>query len=96
MQAYGHEGTRAEERRTRRYVQVIASFDTDGRVLPRCVVWPDGRTYAVDEIVDVRQMASTKAGGAGTCYDVRIGRTVTRLFKEDSRWFVEAKPQGFG
>ncbi|HIT46217.1 MAG TPA: hypothetical protein IAC28_09125 [Candidatus Aphodovivens excrementavium] len=90
MQAYGHEGTRTEELRTRRYVQVLATFDVDGRVMPRVVTWPDGRAFMVDEVVDVRQQAASKAGGTGTCYAVRFGSTVTKLYKEDSRWFVEA------
>lgn len=92
MQAYGHEGTRTEERRTRRYVQVLATFDVDGRVMPRVVTWADERLdFMVDEVVDVRQEASTKAGGTGTCYAVRFGSTVTKLYKEGTRWFVEAK-----
>lgn len=93
MQAYGHESTRTEERRTRRYVQVLATFDVDGRVMPRVVTWPDGRAFMVDEVVDVRQQAASKAGGTGTCYAVRFGLTITKLFKEGTRWFVEAKQE---
>lgn len=91
MQAYGHDGTKARERRTRRYVQVLATFDVDGRVMPRVITWPDGRTFMVDEVVDIRQEAASKAGGTGVRYAVRIGATLTNLFKEGSRWFVEAK-----
>ena len=83
--------TYTEELRTRRYVQVLATFDVDGRVMPRVVTWPDGRAFMIDEVVDVRQQAASKAGGTGTCYAVRFGSTVTKLFKEGTRWFVEVK-----
>ncbi len=86
----------AENRRIRHYVQVVVSMDVDGRMLPRAVVWDDGRSFAVDEVLDVRRAASTKAGGCGERYLVRIGSRTTSLFCEGRRWFVEAKPQGFG
>ena len=39
----------------------------------------------------MRRAASLKAGGAGTRYTVRIGRSETYLFNEDGRWFVERR-----
>lgn len=81
--------------RVRHYVQVVASMDVDGRMLPRCVVWDDGRSYPVDEVLDVRREASTKAGGCGERYLVRMGSEVKKLYCEGRRWFVEAKPRSF-
>lgn len=73
------------------YVAVRASFDTDGRILPLSITWEDGREYEIDRVLDVRRAASLKAGGAGIRYIVRIGRTETYLFLEETKWFVERR-----
>ena len=54
-------------------------------------MWDDGRSWPVDEVVDVRREAATRAGGCGERYLVRLGRKVTSLFREGNRWFVEAR-----
>lgn len=72
-------------------VEVLARYDVEGRIYPVSVTWEDGRTFEIDRILDIRPAASTKVGGAGIRYTVRIGRTTTYLFLEESRWFVEAK-----
>ncbi len=82
----------AEKRRqTKIYVTVDARFAPDGNITPTSVKWADGRVFDIDEIKDVRRAASLKAGGLGMRYTVRIGRSVTYLFLEEDRWFVEAK-----
>ena len=69
--------------RVKRYVSVTARMDEDGRVRPLSIQWYDGKTYPIDEVRDVRRASSRKVGGDGICY------TVTYLFYEDPRWFVE-------
>ena len=63
---------------TRRYIEeaLPASARTDAEI---------------DRVLDVRPAASLKAGGAGLRYTVRIGRTETYLFLEETRWFVERR-----
>ena len=73
------------------YVGVEAYFSPEGKILPRCVEWEDGRRYAVDQVVDIRPAASLRAGGAGMRYTVRIGQQETFIFLEENRWFVERK-----
>lgn len=73
------------------YVDVLAAWTREGRIVPKVVKWTDGTRYPIDQIIDVRPAASLKAGGAGTRYTVRIGRTQSFLFLESDRWFVEAK-----
>ena len=77
--------------RSKRYVEVLARTDEEGRTTPVAVVWEDGRTFEIDQGLDVRQAASLKVGGTGVRYLVRIGHTTTYLFHEDPRWFVEEK-----
>lgn len=82
----------AAERREKLYVGVEAYFDPEGGKWPRAILWPDGRRYEIDRVLDVRPAASLKAGGAGTRYTCRIRGRSTYLFYElCERWFVERK-----
>ena len=73
------------------YVGVNALFEADGRLIPRSILWEDGRIFEIDKILDVRRAASLKAGGAGIRYTVRIGRHETFLYLEEGRWFAERR-----
>lgn len=69
-------------------VEVLAKYQLDGKIIPVSVKWDDGRTFEIDQVLDIRPAASTKVGGAGIRYLIRIGRTRTYLFLEESNWFV--------
>lgn len=73
------------------YVDVLAAWTREGRIVPKVVKWEDGTRYPIDRVLDVRPAASLKAGGAGTRYTVRICQHDSFLFLEQDRWFVEAK-----
>lgn len=73
------------------YVEVTARFNTEGEITPLSIVWEDGRTFEIDRVLDVRKAASTKAGGVGLRYRVRILGKETYLFYENPSWFVEGK-----
>lgn len=73
------------------YVDVAARFNSDGTIMPLYLQWEDGSLYYIDRVLDIRRAASLKAGGAGIRYTCRIAGKETFLFREDDRWFVEAK-----
>ena len=73
------------------YVDVIARYRKTGKIIPLIVYWEDDRAYRIDEIIDATRAASLKAGGTGIRYTVRIGGTVTFLFLEEDKWFVERR-----
>ncbi len=73
------------------YVEVTLKQDKYGTVIPLSVTWEDGRRYEIDRVLDVRRAASTKVGGAGVRYTVRVLGKETYLFDDGERWFVEAK-----
>ncbi len=73
------------------YVDVTLKQDKYGTVVPLSVIWEDGRRYEIDRVLDVRRAASTKVGGTGVRYTVRILGKETYLFDDGERWFVEAK-----
>ena len=82
------------------YVSVRADFRDDGIMLPREIVWEDGRKYEIDRVLDIRQAPAMKAGGQGDRYTVSIQGQRSYLFFERStnksgnvigRWFVERR-----
>lgn len=75
----------------RAYVKVVVEYSLEGNIRPLMVEWEDGRRFEVDRLLDVRRAASTKAGGQGMRYTVRILGHETYLFEDEGRWFVEAK-----
>lgn len=82
---------RGVEGREKRYVSVVARTEEDGRVVPLSIVWEDGRTFAVDKVLDCQRAASRRVGGTGLRYTVRVRGTATYLWYEGPRWFVEGK-----
>ncbi|HIU32931.1 MAG TPA: hypothetical protein IAB02_00055 [Candidatus Pullichristensenella excrementigallinarum] len=72
------------------FVAVLTQFSEEGEVTPLSILWPDGRLYEIDRVLDVRPRASTRVGGAGLRYTCRIRGRQTYLFREEDRWFVEA------
>ena len=72
------------------YVPVEVLFTEDGRMRPQYIRWEDGRTYAIDRVLDVRPSVAMRAGGQGDRYTVRVQGRETYLFEDEGRWFVEA------
>ena len=71
------------------FVEVMARFDTEGKITPLSLLWEDGTVYEIDRVIDVRRAASLKAGGMGIRYTVRINGKQSYLFYEEPKWFVE-------
>lgn len=72
------------------YVDVLARFTNDGRLLPISFKWDDGRIYEVQRVTDIRRAASLKAGGTGTRYTCMICGQEKHLYYEgDNLWFME-------
>jgi len=60
-----------------------------GNVIPVEIVWEDGMVFKIDKILDKRKASSTKGGGVGIRYTVRINNKEKYLFLDDYNWFVE-------
>ena len=75
--------TSGERRRVHReYVDVYARFGRDGAVEPVCVMWKDGRSFRVDEVLEVGPHGAPCGGRQTTRFRVRFGRHVTSLYLE--------------
>ena len=44
-------------------VEVLAKFDTEGKMVLVSLLWEDGQTFEVDRVLDARLAASLKVGG---------------------------------
>ena len=75
----------------RAYVRVLVDVDEIGKIRPLKIFWEDGRGFEVDRLLDVRQAASTRAGGQGMRYTCRVRGRQVYLFEDEGRWFVEAR-----
>jgi len=73
------------------YVEVMAKFTPEGKVIPLSVLWEDGVIYKIDKVQEAQNRASFKVGGIGKRYECRIKGLKTYIFLENNRWFVEAK-----
>ena len=78
-----------EDIHLRKNVTVVARMLENGSVIPIEIVWEDGRRFSIDRIIDKRKASSTKGGGMGIRYTVRIGNVQKYLFLDDYVWFVE-------
>lgn len=74
----------------KRYIAINAEFSPEGRILPKEIIWCDGRHYEIDQVSDMRRAASLRSGGAGIRYTVRVCGQSRQLFFEDNRWFIDA------
>lgn len=71
------------------YVEVIARFTPEGKLMPLSLRWEDGVSYPIQRVTEVCHRSSLKAGGAGIRYTCQFGRHFRFLFLEEDRWFVE-------
>ena len=80
------------------YVKVNSDFDSTGYMLPRMIIWSDGRTFKIDAVKDFRPASTLGKGRTGDCYTVVIQGMEKHLFFEKTselfaarvgRWFVE-------
>ena len=72
-------------------IEVIGRFNKNGLFFPMSIIWFDGKIYPVDNFLKVERRAATKVGGTGMRYKVVIEGKEKNLFREEDRWFVEAK-----
>ena len=89
---------RLSPRLERVYVKVNSDFDATGAVMPRAIIWEDGRSFRIEAVRDFRPAAVMGSGHTGDCYTVLIHGEEKMLFFERTRapygnrlgrWWVE-------
>ena len=75
--------------RSKLFVKVRADFYPDGRIVPLKFRTEEGEAVRIDQVTDVRQAPSLKAGGYGTRFTCRVGERYLYLFYYQHSWFLE-------
>ena len=81
--AHGHPATK------RVYVKVNSDFDSTGAMMPRAIIWSDGRTFRIDSVRDFRPASTLEPGLSGDRFTVVI-------HGEEKDLFFERAPRQFG
>ena len=83
--------------RWKHHVDVRLRFSAGGDMIPIAILWPDGREFEIDSILDIG-VASCESGGAGLRYIVMIMGQTRYLFYANNydnkgrlSWFVESQ-----
>ena len=68
------------------YVEMICHIDTAGEPSPTRIIWPDGRSWGINCVLQT----STSPFGEyeGTRYIVLIGNLVKNIYEDGGRWYV--------
>jgi len=85
----------------KKYVKVIAEFDTNGKITPLEIIWDDDRRFIITHVSDI-QRAASHAGGTGYKYTVIIEGKERYLWLENivfnkvvgAKWFLEVNKMG--
>ena len=73
----------------RKNINVIAKMCENGKVIPLQILWNDSLTLEIDKILDIRKKASTKGGGKGLRYLIKIKNQERFIWLDDYIWFIE-------
>ena len=74
----------------RHSIHVVAQRFSNGKELPRQVIWTDGRVFPVDRIDAAQEAARLKTGGIGTRFSCWFkGRQRNICYQTQGKWFVE-------
>ena len=64
-------------------------MNPSNNIIPLSIIWENDREYKIDKILDCRPRASTKGGGMGIRYTVKISNKERYLFLDKYTWFIE-------
>lgn len=82
MEEWRCDATGSRRRVHREYVDVVARFGRDGGIDPVAVLWRDGRSFTVDEVLERGAFGAETRGRRQARYRVRFGRHETDLWLE--------------
>lgn len=73
-----------------RYVAVEATVEPSGFMVPRAVLWPDGRRFEVEAVRECRRWGQDPVWG----YRIVVRGRETMLWHRHGAFFVQAGPDG--
>lgn len=77
------------------FVQIEATIDREGRIIPHSLEWEDGVVYPIDKVLAVENHCAPRSGGARLRYTIRVNGQTSYLYQQaDGRFFAERKMSG--
>ena len=78
---------------SRIYVDMLVEHKASGDILPKALIWRDGRRFEIDEILNFYFISPAGTQGMHKCYLCRIKGQEREIYEDKGRWFVERRPK---
>ena len=72
------------------YVDVIEHRTSEGVLIPRILIWPDGRKFRIEKAEGGKAFGISKSGQNGRVFDIWIYGRKRRLYLQKDRYFVDS------
>ena len=72
------------------YVGMQIKYDVDGNITELVIIWPDGRQFEVDQLLDVKPTI-TVGSGFGNRYKCMVRNKEVSLYNDtvEGKWYVK-------
>ena len=75
----------------RHSIDVVAQRFSNGKALPKQIIWKDGRVFPIDKIDVAQESARLETGGIGTRFSCWFkGQQRNICYETQGQWFVES------
>ena len=78
---------------SRIYVDMLVEHKASGEMLPRTLIWRDGRRFEIDEVLSFLFTSPAGTQEMFKSYLCRIKGHEREIHEDKGRWFVERKPK---
>ena len=75
----------------REYVTMYIEVLPEGQVVPLSILWKDGRKFAVEQVINIKNNAPAKSGGRATKYTLIVQGQTRDFLVDNGKWFVETR-----
>ena len=72
------------------YVDVIEQRTSEGVLIPRLLIWPDGRKFHIEKAEGGKAFGISESGQNGRIFDIWIYGRKRRLYLQKDRYFVDS------
>lgn len=77
----------------KKYITVGAYHTPEGKTIPKFLIIDDEHKIVIDSLITSCRAASTKVGGSGIRYTVKISGFEKFIYEDEGKWFIEEKIQ---
>ena len=78
---------------SRIYVDMLVEHKASGEMIPRTLIWRDGRRFEIDEVLSFLFTSPAGTQEMFKSYLCRIKGQEREIHEDKGRWFVERRPK---